>query len=95
MYKVSKGIASEFSRPLVHLIFNGTETASFLGSKIWDLVPHEIKQNMSVAAFAKSIMAWNSRNCPSRSCKKCCQHRTYLSYDFLGLTNFNKKFIQP
>ena len=95
MYKASKGIASEFSRALVHLVFNGTETASFLGSKIWDLVPHEMKQKESVAALAKSIMVWNRRNCPSRSCKQCCQHRIFLNYDFLGLTNFNKEFIQP
>ena len=70
MYEISKGVASEFSRPLVHLVFNGTETASFLRSRIRDLVPHKIKQKESVAAFAKSIMAWNQRNCPSRSRKK-------------------------
>ena len=55
MYKVSKGIApkifadydlryqSEFSRPMVKLVFNGMETISYLGSRIWDLVPLEMK----------------------------------------------------
>ena len=93
MEKTFEGIASEFSRPLVHLVFNGTETTSVLGSKLWDLVSHEIKQKEPVAAFPNSIMAWNPRNCPSRSSGKCLQQWIYLNYDFLRLTNFNKKFI--
>ena len=95
MYKASKGISSEFSRALVHLVFNGTETASFWCSKIWDLVPHEIKQKESVAAFAKSIMPGTHVIFLLNRVKKCCQHRVYLNYDSLGLKNFYQRFIQP
>ena len=84
MYTVSKKIAdifssnsnynlhyqSEFSRPLVKSAFNGTETISYLCPRIWDLVPLEIKQKKSLAAFKKVIKTWNPRSCPYRLCKK-------------------------
>ena len=35
---------SEFSRPLVKSVFNGTESISDLGRSIWDLVPLQMKQ---------------------------------------------------
>ena len=37
---------SEFSRPLVISAFNGTETISYLGPSIWDVVPLEMKQRI-------------------------------------------------
>ena len=61
---------SEFSRPLVKSVFNGTETISNLGPMIWDLVPLEMKQKESLTAFKKAIKTWNPHNCPCRLCKK-------------------------
>ena len=62
---------SEFSRPLVKSVFNGTETISNLGPTIWDLVPLEMKQKESLTAFKKAIKTWNPHNCPCILCKKC------------------------
>ena len=84
MYAVSKKIADifssnsnynlryqfEFGRPLVKSAFNGTETISYLRPRIWDLVPLEMKQKKSLAAFKKVIKTWNPHNCPYRLCKK-------------------------
>ena len=33
-----------FERRQVHSVYHGTESLSFLGPKIWDLVPLELKQ---------------------------------------------------
>ena len=33
---------SEFARRNVRSVFNGTERISFLGPKIWDIVPSEV-----------------------------------------------------
>ena len=44
---------SEFSRPLEKSIVNGTKTVSYLDSRIWDLVPIEMKQKESLTAFRK------------------------------------------
>ena len=36
-----------FKRPIVNSVYNGTETVSFLVSKIWEFIPTEIKvQNL-------------------------------------------------
>ena len=60
---------SEFSRPLVKIVFDGTEAISCLGPRLWDLVSLEMKQKESFTAFKKAIKTWNPRNCPCRLCK--------------------------
>ena len=62
---------SEFSRPLVKSLFDGTETISYLDQRIWDLVPLEMKQKESLTVFKKAIKTWNPHNCPCILCKKC------------------------
>ena len=61
----------EFSKPLVRSIFNGTETISNLGPRIWNLVLLEMKQKKSLTAFKKVMKTWNPNNCPCRLCRKC------------------------
>ena len=47
--------ASEFSVPNVKSTFHGTESLSYLGPKIWDLLPKELKEPSSLSAFKKAI----------------------------------------
>ena len=54
---------SDYRRPQIRLVLNGTETIAFLGPKIWDLVPLEIKQKKSVNACKKAIKTWNPKDC--------------------------------
>ena len=35
---------TDFQIPSVHSAFSGTESINFLGPKIWEILPHEIKQ---------------------------------------------------
>ena len=60
----------EFSKPLVSSIFNGTETISNLGPRIWNLVLLEMKQKESLTAFKKVMKTWNPNNCPCRLYRK-------------------------
>ena len=39
----------------VYLVYNGTETLSRLGPKIWSLVPQEIRQFVSLGDFKSKI----------------------------------------
>ena len=39
----------------VHLIYNGAETLFHIGPKIWNLVPHEIRQSVSLGDFKQKI----------------------------------------
>ena len=60
---------SQFYRPKVNSVYNGTESVSFLGPKIWDLVPNELKDIGNLAAFKKTIKKWSPEKCPCRLCK--------------------------
>ena len=53
----------------VHTVHNGTETLSFLGPKIWMIVPIDIKQANTLTEFKRKIRRWKPVNCPCRLCK--------------------------
>ena len=55
-----------FENPQVHSIHHGTESLSFLGAQIWDLVPVELKQSESLASFKLKIKNWVLFKCPHR-----------------------------
>ena len=61
---------SQFHQTSVKSVWNGLETVSYLGPKIWKMVPEEIKQKPSLSAFKIEIKRWKLENCPCRICKK-------------------------
>ena len=44
-----------FKRPIVNSVYNDTETVSFWGLKIWELIPKEFKELVSLNGFKKAI----------------------------------------
>ena len=54
---------SEFSVSNVKITFIVTQSLSYLGPKIWDLVPKELKELSSLSAFKKAIKKWKPQNC--------------------------------
>ena len=60
---------SLFSTEPIHSVFNGTESASYLGPKIWEQIPAEIKNKDSLDGFKKEIKKWKPIACPCRICK--------------------------
>ena len=46
---------SEFSRPMVKSVHHGTESISYLGPKIWDILPEKIKNIGNLQHFKKEI----------------------------------------
>ena len=60
---------SSFSIRQVHSVYHGTESLSFLGPKIWELVPEDIKQSESYEIFKRKIKSWIPLNCPCRLCR--------------------------
>ena len=63
---------SNFFIRKVHSVYHGTESLSFLGPKIWELVPEGLKQSESLEIFKNKIKKWVPLRCPCRLC------RTYL-----------------
>ena len=57
---------SLFSTEPIHSLFNGTESASYLGPKIWEQIPAEIKNKDSLDGFKNEIIKWKPSECPCR-----------------------------
>ena len=90
MYRVVNGGSSEIMKEIFRIrkengynlrhqnsfnsVYNGTETVLFLGPKIGELIPTEIKKLVSLNGFKKAIKKWKPVNCPCKLCK------TYLHY---------------
>ena len=51
----------------------GTESVSFMASKIWPIVPQELKNSQFPYSFKKGIRKWKP-NCPCWLCKTYLQH---------------------
>ena len=60
---------SQFHQPSANTVWNGQETISYLGPKIWNMVPEEMKQKSSLFAFKRDIKQWVPNKCPCRICK--------------------------
>ena len=54
-------INSDFAMPNVKSVFHGCESICYLGPKIWDIVPLELKELTSVVAFKKGIKEWKKK----------------------------------
>ena len=73
---------SEFARRNVQSVFNGTESISFLGPKIWDIVSSELKQLETANAFKREIKKRKLVNCPSRLCRPIYTECSFFIYFF-------------
>ena len=60
---------SLFFRPLVKSVCKGTESLSFLGPKIWDILPDTYKDMPDLNSFMLALKKWRAVNCPCRICK--------------------------
>ena len=53
----------------IRTVFNGTETISYRGPKIWGLVPNNIKNSKNLSEFKSKIRNWEPIGCTCRICK--------------------------
>ena len=61
--------SNSFKRRRVNFVWHGIESVSYLGPKIWNLVPDEIKESESLNAFKFKIKRWIPEECPCRISK--------------------------
>ena len=64
---------SEFLLPNPNTVNFGTESIRFLGPKIWNIIPDDIKNVSPLSVFKQKIKSWNPSNCPCRLCKDYIQ----------------------
>ena len=55
---------SLFCRPLVKSVYKGIESLSFLGPKIWDILPDTYKNLRYLNSFKVALKKWRPVNCP-------------------------------
>ena len=48
----------DFRIPSIHTVYHGSESISFLGPEIWNILQDEIKQLTSLNSFKKSVKKW-------------------------------------
>ena len=65
---------SKFASRRVHSVSHGTKSLSYLGPKILDLVPDEVKASNSLDIFESKIKKWVLVNCPCRLCRVYIQN---------------------
>ena len=56
----------------------GTETATFVGSRIWSYVSSELKESMSLSVFRSQIKSCKPEHYPCKLCKIYLQRIGYL-----------------
>ena len=62
-------LTSTFKSRAIKKTKHGSESLSFLGPKIWELVPTNIKNSKSLTHFKSLIKKWLPEKCPCRICK--------------------------
>ena len=63
------GWCNDFRIPSICTAYHGSENISFLGPKIWNILPDEIKLQTSLNSFKKSVKMWTPQGCAIRLCK--------------------------
>ena len=54
----------------VKSVYHASESISYLGLKIWEIVPAKIKETNSLNSFKIEIRKWLPESCPCRLCKQ-------------------------
>ena len=50
-------------------VYYGSETISFIGPKIWELLPSNINNSEDLNIIKSNIKSWKPENCPCRFCR--------------------------
>ena len=69
---------NDFHSANIRTVFNGMETISFRGPKIWGLVPDVIKNSTSLTEFKAKIRNWEPVGCTCRLCRTYIQNLGFL-----------------
>ena len=62
-------INCQFTISPIWTVYHGSRSISFLGLKIWIILPDSLKNANKIEAFKIQIKKWTSENYPCRLCK--------------------------
>ena len=75
----------QFFRLLVKSVYHRTESLSYLGPKVWDMLPDIYKNIDGLHKLKKTIEKWKPENCPCRICKKYIANVGFIQKTMLEL----------
>ena len=70
---------NQIQRRNVKTVIYGSETFSSLGPQIWDLIPIELRNLISLNAFKGKMKSWSTQQCLCRLCKKCINSLGFIN----------------
>ena len=80
IYNFRKFQDQELSTSNVNSTMNfGTETISYRGPQLWNLIPDNLKSEPTLELFKKKIRKWECEPCPCRMCKTYLQHIGFIN----------------
>ena len=56
----------------------GFESIRYIGPKIWESLPQDLKNKETIDSFKTAIKKWKPDSCPCRLCKTYLQNKGYL-----------------
>ena len=80
---------SEFARRNLRSVFNGTESISFLGPKICDIVPSEFKLLETVNVLKEKLRSGNQQTVPSGYVDHTYRMLFFHKLDISGKNSFH------
>ena len=69
---------TDFVIPQVKCVNHGLESVRFLGPKLWERLPNDLKNKESVGSLKTAIRRWKPESYPCRLCKTYLQNIGYL-----------------
>ena len=69
---------SDFTLPIVRTVNYGIESIRYLGPKVWESIPANIKEVDTIERFKSGIKKWKPKSGLSRLCKTYLHQRTYM-----------------
>ena len=73
------GSQTDFVLPGVNTTYFGLHSLRYFSSKIWNVVPDEIKNSLSLDKFKIMIRQWEPSGCHCKLCRSFIQHVGYVS----------------
>ena len=74
----SRSTCNQFRRENIKTIHYGLQSVRYIGPKIWELVPNNIKYCDSLSKFRKLIKSWRLESCPCRLCNPYIAHLGFM-----------------
>ena len=75
----------DFRLRSVKSVYHGSESISYLGPKIWEIVPAKIKETNSLNSFKIEIHKWVPQSCSCRFCKQYISGVRFRSFPFVSV----------